>query len=112
MKAEAHRLKAERIEHGLGKLQIDEDPENMIEIAWGAAIHWIAFGCETKYHQHQNNHTRLGKFLQIFGENAVADWWSNLDTARQRGWYGGEPGSNRVQEALEFLTNIRQWATQ
>jgi hypothetical protein len=62
MKAEGHRQAAEQLEKGTAKLQPETDPEVArlaIEGAWGASFQWIAFGCETKYQQHQNNHTRL-----------------------------------------------------
>ncbi len=61
MLAEAHRKAAEDSEKSIAKLQPDADPDVArlaIEGAWGAAFHWIAFGCETKHRQHQNNHTR------------------------------------------------------
>ena len=115
MKAEGHRLAAEQIEKGLAKLQPDIDPEMArlaIEGAWGASFQWIAFGCETKYHQHQNNHTRLGHFLRTLGEGTVALWWERIDTRRQKGWYGSEPDPAEAQDALALLQNIRLWATQ
>lgn len=74
MLAQAHRKKAERIEKTITKLQHDADPDAIIELAWGATFQWTAFGCETKYGQHQNNHTRLARFLTSFGETAAASW--------------------------------------
>src|SRR4051794_174141 len=47
----------------------------VIEGAWGAAFHWIAFGCETKHHVHQESHARLGTFLRARGESVTADRW-------------------------------------
>ena len=113
MLAEAHRKAAEDIEKSIAKLQPDADPEVArlaIEGAWGAAFHWIAFGCEIKHHQHQNNHTRLGRFLRGFGESTTADQWENLDALRQGGWYGGERDAADVQKALALLAAIRSWA--
>jgi hypothetical protein len=81
MKAEGHRQAAEKIEKGIVKLQPETDPEiarMAIEGAWGASFQWIAFGCETKYQQHQNNHTRLGHFLRTLREGTVALWWEVL----------------------------------
>ena len=115
MKAEGHRQAAEQIEKGIAKLQPDTDPEVArlaIEGAWGASFQWIAFGCETKYQQHQNNHTHLGRFLRTLGEETVALWWERVDTRRQRSWYGGVPDLADVQDALALLQNIRLWATQ
>lgn len=113
MLAANHRKAAEDIEGTLIPLQaIARSERVVVEGAWGAAFHWIAFGCETKYQQHQNNHTRLGRFLRSFGEYTVADWWERLDTVRQGGWYGGDPVVSHVQEALTLLEHIRLWATQ
>ena len=115
MKAEGHRQAAEQLEKGIAKLQPDTDPEVArlaIEGAWGASFQWIAFGCETKYQQHQNNHTRLGHFLRILGEGTVALWWERVDARRQGGWYGGVPDPEDVQDALALLQNIHFWATQ
>ena len=115
MKAEGHRQAAEKIEKGIIKLRPETDPEiarMAIEGAWGASFQWIAFGCETKYQQHQNNHTRLGHFLRTLGEGTVALWWESIDAQRQKAWYGQEPDPADVQEALADLQNIRLWATQ
>lgn len=115
MLAEGHRKAAEGIEKGLIKLQPDADPtvaRLAIEAAWGAIIQWVAFGCETKYQQHQNNHKRLGYFLRNLGEGTVARWWERVDILRQGSWYGGEPDPNEVQEAQVLLEQVRLWATQ
>ena len=66
----------------------------------------------TKYQRHQNNHTRLGRFLRDLGEETVAVWWKDIDEYRQGGWYGGEPDPADAQEVLALLQNIRAWATQ
>jgi len=113
MLAENHRKAAESIEKGVAKLQPDADPTMgrlAIEAAWGAAFHWIAFGCETRHHQHKNNHTRLGRFLRDLGEENAAGLWERLDARRQGGWYGGEPEPAEVQSALALLEQIRSWA--
>jgi hypothetical protein len=83
----------------------------IIEGAWGAAFQWIAFGCKTKFQQHLNNHTRLGRYLRSLGEKATADWWEALDLTRQAGWYGGEPDPADAHKALSLLEQIRMWAT-
>lgn len=55
MLAEGHRRAAEGIEKGIAQLQdLDSGVARLvIEGAWGAGFHWIAFGCETKYQQHK-----------------------------------------------------------
>jgi hypothetical protein len=62
MLADAHRKAAEDIESTILPLQAQPRAARVvIEGAWGAAFQWLAFGCETKYQQHLNNHTRLGR---------------------------------------------------
>jgi len=110
MLAEGHRKAAEGIEKSISKLLPDLDSgavRVIIESAWGAAFHWIAFGCETKHQQHKNDHARLGRFLR----DLEAALWDTLDRDRQGGWYGGEPDPAEIQEPLACLEQIRLWAT-
>jgi hypothetical protein len=111
MLAEAHRQAAEDIEKTILPLQVASYAARVvIEGAWGAAFHWIAFSCETKHQSHQESHARLGTFLRRQGEGAVAEWWEDIDRIRQGGWYGGNPDPERVQRALELLGRIHSWA--
>src|SRR2546427_637419 len=71
MLADAHRKAAEDIESTILPLQAQPRAARVvIEGAWGAAFQWLAFGCETKYQHHLNNHTRVGRFLRSLGEKA------------------------------------------
>src|SRR6266699_3688402 len=104
MLAEGHRQAAEDIEKTILSLQTASYAARMIiEGAWGAAFHWIAFGCETK----RESHARLGSFLRSQGEGAVAELWENLERVRQGGWYGRSTEPERIQRALDLLENIR-----
>jgi hypothetical protein len=112
MLAEAHRRAAEDIEDTILPLQSSAKAARVvIESAWGAAFHWIAFGSETKHSRHQESHARLGRFLRSLGEGTTADWWETLDRVRQGGWYGGQIEPEDVQEAFTLLEQIRLWAT-
>ena len=111
MLAEAHRQAAEDIERTILSLQTAPYAARMIiEGAWGAAFHWIAFGCEIKHQSHRESHARLGSFLRSQGEGAVAELWENLERVRQGGWYGRSIEPERIQRALDLLENIRVWA--
>jgi hypothetical protein len=111
MLAGAHRQAAEDIEKTILPLQAASYAARVvIEGAWGAAFHWIAFGCETKLQSHQESHARLGTFLRRQGEGAVAEWWEDIDRVRQGGWYGGSPEPERVQRALDLVERIHIWA--
>ncbi|MEO7020675.1 MAG: hypothetical protein ABI234_11040 [Ktedonobacteraceae bacterium] len=108
MLAEAHRHAAEEIENTILLIQANETAARVvIESAWGAAFHWICFGCATKHNNHQESHARLGRFLHTLEEGSVARWWEFLDRIRQGGWYGGHTDPVIVQRALTLLENIR-----
>jgi len=96
MLAGAHQQAAEDNEKTILPLQVASYAARVvIEGAWGAAFHWIAFGCEAKHQSHQESHARLGTFLRRQGEG---------------GWYGGSPEPERVQRALDLLERIHMWA--
>lgn len=113
MLADAHRQAAEDIEKTILPLQSASYAARVvIEGTWGAAFHWIAFGCETKHKTHQESHARLVTFLRRQEEGAVAQWWENLDRIRQGGWYGKNTDPIIVELAVDLLARIREWATQ
>src|SRR5260370_19875447 len=89
MLGEAPRQAGEDIEQTILPLQTASYAARVvIEGAWGAAFHWIAFGCETKHQSHRESHARLGTFLRQQGEGTVAECWENLDQVRQVGGDG------------------------
>jgi hypothetical protein len=70
MLAPAHRQAAEDIAATIALIQSQPQAARVvIESCWGAAFHWIAFGCQTKHAQHQDNHARLATFLRRLGES-------------------------------------------
>lgn len=112
MRADAHRQAAEDIEASIALLSADPRGARLtIEGAWGAAFHWVAFGCETKHQAHQESHARLGAFLRKQGESPVADQWEQIDQLRQGGWYGTRTDPASAQAALVILDAIRMCAT-
>ena len=112
MLAPAHRQAAGDIEAALPPLQADQRFGRVtVESAWGAAFHWIAFGCQTKHSSHQESHARLATFLRTLGEPAVAQWWEQLERLRQGAWYGNQVSPAAVAQALDLLREVRTWAT-
>ncbi len=112
MPAIAHQRAAEDIDATITPLVVSGQAARVvIEGAWGAAFHWIAFGCETKHGQHQESHARLATFLRTIGEPAVGAWWDQLDRLRQGGWYGSRTDPASVGLAMDMLREIRTWAT-
>lgn len=111
MLAEGHRQAAEDIEKTIIPLQtIPHAARVIIEGTWGAAFHWIAFGCATKHKTHQESHARLASFLRRLEEKEVAAWWESLDKVRQGGWYGKGTDHDSVNLAIDLLERVRIWA--
>lgn len=112
MLADAHRSAAEDIEASIAGLTTTPRAARIvIEGAWGATFHWLAFGCQTKHVRHQESHARLGTFLRSLGESAIADKWERIDQLRQGGWYGTRTDPLAVSMALSLMGEIRTWAT-
>lgn len=111
MLADGHRQAAEDISATVASLQAELRAARMvIEGAWGAAFHWIAFGCAIKYGQHRESHIRLGAYLRPLGEIDIAMKWEELVRVRQGGWYGGRTEPEAVQQALDELREVAAWA--
>lgn len=111
MLLDGHRQAAEDIEATIPVLQADPRAVRVvIESCWGASFHWIANGCERKYSQHQDSHSRMVSYLRQLGEPMVARWWERLDNIRQGGWYGNRPDSADAQTTISLLQEIRTWA--
>ena len=114
MLADAHRQAALDIEQSLAKLG---DPavepfvgRLLIEAYWGAAFHWVAYGCQQKHGKHKENHTQLSRYLRDLGEPVMAKRWEGLDSRRQGGWYGHQTALGDLQDAQTFWQEIRTWA--
>ncbi len=53
MKADAHHRHAESLERAIALARPDPTTSvAIIENSWGAAYHWISYGCIQKYRQH------------------------------------------------------------
>jgi len=112
MLAAAHRTAAEDIETTIASLAaVARAARLVIEGAWGAAFHWIAYGTETKHGRHQESHAHLGTSLRTLGESATADRWERLDNIRKGGWYGNKADPLAVSIALSLVQEIQVWAT-
>ncbi len=55
MKADAHRRPALSLERAIALASSDPTTSvALLENAWGAAYHWISYGCTQKYQQHRD----------------------------------------------------------
>jgi hypothetical protein len=111
MKADGHRRHAESLELGVTLAQQNPNASvALIEAAWGAAYHWIGYGCIQKHQQHRDKHQGLASYLDGLGEHTAAQLWRSFEDLRQSGFYGNHAGDEEVQKALLLLENIRTWA--
>lgn len=112
MLGDAHRQAAEDLENGIQVLQGKPGQIRLIiEAAWLAGFHWIAYGCERKYQQHRENHQGLANYLVSIGEGLTADTWRDLERIRQGGAYGQQIAPLNEQQAFRSLAQLRSWAT-
>jgi len=112
MRRALHQQAAEDLENGIQALLGRPGQVRLIiEAAWLAGFHWIAFGCDSKYSQHRENHQGLANYLDGFGEGIIADAWREFERVRQGGAYGQQVAPLNEQQALDLLTQIRTWAT-
>jgi len=114
MRADAHQQRALQLEHALDILgdpatDLDIVPA-VVENYWGAAFHWIAFGCQQKHGQHKENHTQLAKYLRDLGEPTIADQWDRLEHARQGAMYAYLTTLPDALQAKDAWQDIRTWA--
>lgn len=76
MLAEAHQQAALDIEHLIADAG---DPvskpyirRGVIEMYWGSAFHWLAYGAQQKHGKHKGNHTHLVSYPRDIGEPEMA----------------------------------------
>jgi len=110
MNAEGHLKRAEEIRKSIEVLKDDENHvSSIVELVYGCALHYIAYGCEKRFGVHQDLHNQLIRFLRERGEDEIALLFSELDTLRHGRWYGGKGDGETVVKVLEILDAIRRW---
>lgn len=91
MWADAHRQRAEQLEHSIavfGDPAADPDlAPGLIELYWGAGFHWVAVGCQAKHGKHKENRTQLARYLKDLGEAAIGAVWDRREAKRQGATY-------------------------
>ncbi|MGH2501454.1 MAG: hypothetical protein ACRDID_02950 [Ktedonobacterales bacterium] len=114
MNTDAHRAAAEDLEHSIADLG---DPATrpyngraLIELYWGAAFEWLAYGCGRKLGKHKEKHDGLARFLRDVSESGMADRWAAMEGVRQGGFYGHHVAAADVEQARQLWQDIRTWA--
>jgi len=114
MRADAHQQRALQLEHTISAVgDPNADPDHapgLVELYWGAAFHWIAYGCQQKHGKHKENHTQLGRYLRDLGESVIGDAWDRLELKRQGAMYAYAASPERATSAYDDYQEIRTWA--
>jgi hypothetical protein len=108
MKPEAHLEKAKRIEASLDRLNPEEDWEMVVEGAYAAALHRVAWICADRVNEHRDTHKGLVKFLMQHGLREAAVLFQQLDALRMGHWYGGRTDGGAADRALSWLERLRE----
>ncbi len=90
MNADAHFQKAREHEDTIGYLLNDPHKErhlaSLVEDAYGAAQHLIAYALQTRHGSHLDTHAGVARLLREQGYGEIADFSANLMAC---GWGGG-----------------------
>lgn len=101
-----HIEKAERLEKTLKKLDIENDWEAIVEIAYGISLNYIAIICESKLNKHVDTHKGLPKFLDN-NMNELSTSFRELDVIRQGRWYGGKHNGETAEMAISIIEKLK-----
>lgn len=108
MRANEHLRKARRIEESIKKLNLDQDWEMIVEGAYGAALHYIAYISESKVGRHRETHKGLPRFLDENDLPELARAFRELELLRQSRWYGSKKNGEVSRKALATLDRIKR----
>lgn len=108
MKAEKHLEKARRIEETIIRLDPEDSWELIVEGAYGAAIHYIAFITDRSINEHMDMHKGLTRFLDKHDFSELTRLFREVDFLRQSKWYGGQSNGKASKKALRILKGIKE----
>jgi hypothetical protein len=112
MRGEKHLQNARELEASiqeLAKLDPDEHIRLIVEGAFGAAHHYIAYGCDSKHGVHSDKHEGVSAMLRRLGHERISETFERLDTIRHGRFYGGKRNGEIVEEILRLLEQIKGW---
>jgi len=112
MKSEGHFQKAEEIYRSVQTLTADNGAHvsAIVELVFGCAFHYLAYGCDQKFQRHVDTHAGLPSLLRTEGESDIANTFEMIDTLRHGRWYGGKGNGETIAETLDLLKVIIQWS--
>lgn len=113
MKADGHLKKAKEIKASVEHLGDDEKHlVAVVELRYGLAQHYIAYGLEKKYGEHKDTHQGCPILLRQHGQDDIAMLFERLDTLRHGRWYGGKGNGEVLEESLRIIKEIERWAVE
>jgi hypothetical protein len=112
MRGEKHLQNARELEvsiRELAKLDPDKHIRLIVEGAFGAAHHYIAYGCDLKHGVHSDKHEGVPAMLRRLGREEISKIFERLDTIRHGRFYGSKRNGEIVEEILQLLENLKRW---
>lgn len=110
MKREGHLKKATEVYESIKQLAGDEKHVAAIaELAYGCALHYIAYGADKKFGSHIDIHAGVPRFLRERNSDRIAAVFERLETIRHGRWYGGKGDGDTIKEILSILDEIKKW---
>ncbi|MGB8311410.1 MAG: hypothetical protein WCE81_06060 [Halobacteriota archaeon] len=113
MNSEGHLKKAQEIYDDIMILKEhdgDAHVSSIVELAYGCAFHYLAYGCDRRAGTHVDIHAGLPRLLSSTGDDAIADLFRELDVIRHGRWYGGKGNGATIARVLEIVDMIIQWS--
>jgi hypothetical protein len=113
MKPDGHRARGEEIERTvrtLMNLDANVHVATIVEGAYGAAQHYIAYGMQRHVGHHVDGHVGLVRALNGAGFASMATLFGQMERMRAGYWYGGQAGGGAAQAAVDILEEIKRWS--
>lgn len=113
MNPESHLKKAQEIYDDIVILKEHDGGahvSSIVELAYGCAFHYLAYGCDRRAGTHADVHAGLSRLLSSMGDDAIADLFRELDVIRHGRWYGGKGNGATISRILEIVDTIVQWS--
>jgi hypothetical protein len=109
MKPEGHLEKARAFEDRGERWETERDAPSVIEDIFDATVHYIAYAINTKYGKDIDSHSAQKRFLREQGEHEIYTAYDNIEYLRISSVYGGGWNGEKIEEALEYLQEIKKW---
>ena len=111
MLADGHLATARELEGSARALSDDPDRhvKGIVELAFGAAHHYVACGLERKHREHSDHHADDSGLLRKHGELRTAEAFESIDVLRAGRFYGKKRNGEIVKKVLDLLEEVSGW---